>query len=356
MKKHSKIELLLTVLVCIVITAALSACSGEEQTVFDPIKLSTTTTAPDTTTAPSTNDTTTTTSPETTTAPVTTTAQTTNQTTTAKDLSKIEPYASIQRGAEHVLLYDASADEILYYTGDASIYPASATKLLTLFYARKILPKDTIFTVGTEINIAPSDSSKANIKVGERYTLTDISAALLLPSGNDAAYTLAVTCGRYIAGDRSLSNLAALEVFMDAVNEFAKQNGLLSTHFVTPDGYHDPNHKTSMSDMLKIALIARTDAVMCELMDMPKYKVTDLDGKRTQVWNNSNYLITQTSEYYYEWATGMKTGFHTPAGACVIASAKKDGRELIVLIFKCDSKTERFVDAKKFLEAGFADQ
>jgi len=49
----------------------------------------------------------------------------------------------------------------------------------------------------------------------------------------------------------------------------------------------------------------------------------------------------------------MKTGFHTPAGACVIASAKKDGRELMVLIFKCDSKTERFVDAKKFLEAGF---
>ena len=89
-------------------------------------------------------------------------------------------------------------------------------------------------------------------------------------------------------------------------------------------------------------------------MDMPKYRVTDLDGRTTQIWNNSNFMITPTHEQYYEWATGMKTGFHTPAGACVIVSAKKDGRELIVLIFKCDNKTERFVDAKKFLEAGFA--
>ena len=109
-----------------------------------------------------------------------------------------------------------------------------------------------------------------------------------------------------------------------------------------------------MRDMLGIALLAKTSPLMCELMDMPKYKVTDLDGTHTQVWNNSNFLISPSSEQYYEWATGMKTGFHTPAGACVIASAKKDGRELIVLIFKCDNKTERFVDAKKFLEAGFA--
>lgn len=361
MKKHKKLNLatvFLSITACLLITLTVCACSQTNTDTFEPIEISTTTAHVQTTTTASvtTVPAVTTTSPVTTTVNATTTTApvTTAPITTAPvDLSKVKPYADIERDAQHVLLYDITNENILYLTGDAQIYPASATKLLTLYFALETLPKDTVFTVGNEINIAPSDSSKAKIRIGEKYTLTDIAAALLLPSGNDAAYTLAVTCGRYIANDQSLSNIAALEVFMDALNKYAAEKGINSTHFVTPDGYHDPDHKTTMTDMLKIALLARTNPLMCELMDMPKYTAKELGGTRELVWNNSNYLISEKSEYYYEWATGMKTGFHTHAGACVIASAKKDGRELMVLIFKCDSKTERFVDAKKFLEAGF---
>jgi D-alanyl-D-alanine carboxypeptidase (penicillin-binding protein 5/6) len=207
--------------------------------------------------------------------------------------------------------------------------------------------------VGSEISIAPSDSSKAKIRQGEKYTFTDIVAALMLPSGNDAAYTLAVTCGRMIADDMTLSHADAVTCFMNGLNDYAASLGLTATHFVTPDGYHDEAHVTSIGDILKIALMAKENPLLSQIMASPTYTVTDLAKGRTMTWENSNFLLQEKSQYYYPYATGCKTGFHTPAGACVIATAEKDGRELMVLIFKCSNKNVRFTDAKNFLELGF---
>ena len=264
------------------------------------------------------------------------------------------PYAELKRNAKYVLLYDLTAGKTLYSTGDEQvIYPASTTKLLTILFAMTIVDEDTVFTVGSEISIAPSDSSKAKIRKGEKYTFTDIVAALMLPSGNDAAYTLAVTCGRMIADDMTLSNADAVTCFMNGLNDYAASLGLTATHFVTPDGYHDDAHVTSIGDILKVALMAKENPLLSRIMATPTYTVTDLAKGRTMTWENTNFLLQENSQYYYPYATGCKTGFHTPAGACVIATAEKDGQELMVLIFKCSSKNIRFTDAKNFLELGF---
>ncbi len=264
------------------------------------------------------------------------------------------PYELLSRDAQHILLYDLTADQTLYSTGDdRPIYPASTTKLLTLLYAMTIVNEDTVFTVGSEIDIAPEDSSKAYICQGEQYTFVDIAAALLLPSGNDAAYTLAATCGWILADDLTLSARNAVSVFMNGLNDFAASLGLTSTHFVTPDGYHDDAHVTSIGDILQVALMAKANPLLSRIMAMPTYTVTDLAKGRTQTWENSNFLLQTKSNYYYPYATGVKTGFHTPAGACLIATAEKNGQELMVLIFKCSNKNVRFTDAKNFLELGF---
>lgn len=266
------------------------------------------------------------------------------------------PFAELKRNAKYVLLYDLTEDKTLYSTGDDQvIYPASTTKLLTILYAMTIVNEDTIFTVGNEISIAPADSSKAKIRKGEQYTFEDMVAALMLPSGNDAAYTLAVTCGRALAEDSNLSAADAVARFMQGLNEYAASLGLTSTHFVTPDGYHDEAHVTTVGDILQIARMAKANPMLSRIMATPTYTVTDLAKGRTMTWENSNFLLKETSKYYYPYATGCKTGFHTPAGACLIATAEKDGRELMVLIFKCTDKNVRFVDAKNFLELGFAE-
>ena len=288
------------------------------------------------------------------TAPIVTTQPTPPVTEPETEENQQSPYAELKRNAKYVLLYDLTAGKTLYSTGDEQvIYPASTTKLLTILFAMTIVDEDTIFTVGSEISIAPSDSSKAKIRKGEKYTFTDIVAALMLPSGNDAAYTLAVTCGRIIADDMTLSNADAITCFMNGLNDYAASLGLTATHFVTPDGYHDDAHVTSIGDILKVALMAKENPLLSRIMATPTYTVTDLAKGRTMTWENSNFLLQEKSQYYYPYATGCKTGFHTPAGACVIATAEKDGQELMVLIFKCSSKNVRFTDAKNFLELGF---
>lgn len=298
-------------------------------------------------------------------SPIDTTSQTTSAsqttqvpvtTTPPPELPSIptQPFEDLERNGKYIAVYDLKNDRLLYTTNlEQAIYPASTTKLLVLTYALTLTNEGTIFTVGSEINIAPADSSKAYIRQGERYTRRDIFAALLLPSGNDAAYTLAATCGRLLEPNQTLTNQQAIDRFMTGLNQYAVDLGLTDTHFITPDGYHDEGHVTSMADMLTIATLAMKQPLIAELTATASYKVTDLDGKRTQTWQNTNYLIQQSSSYYYPYATGCKTGFHNAAGACLIATAEKDGEELMVMVFKCSNKNARFTDAIHFLELGF---
>ena len=78
--------------------------------------------------------------------------------------------------------------------------------------------------VGAEIEMIHSDSSTAWLMKGDTLTVRQLLIALMLPSGNDAAYTLAVNTGKVIAGDNSLSNQQAIQIFMDKVNEKGQGN------------------------------------------------------------------------------------------------------------------------------------
>lgn len=265
------------------------------------------------------------------------------------------PYVALSCYTDYILLYDATEGEILYTTGgEQQIYPASTTKLLVLRYALTMVDESSLFTVGNEINLVPGDSSKAGIRKGECYTCTDMVAAILLPSGNDAAYTVAAHCGRILAGDDSLSATDAVARFMEGLNQYAADLGLTGTHFVTPDGYHDPEHVTTLNDMLKIVLHAKEHPLIARMMGTYSYRVTDLANGRSQTWKNTNSLLQSGSRYYYRYAASGKTGYHSAAGACLVATAVKDGRELVVLLFKCSDKQLRFTDAVNFFELGFS--
>ena len=92
-------------------------------------------------------------------------------------------------------------------------------------------------TVGTEIDLMHEDSSRAWLNQGDVLTVRQLLVALLLPSGNDATYTLAVNTGKKIAGDSRLTNEQAINVFMDKVNEKAHMLGAENSNFVAPEGY-----------------------------------------------------------------------------------------------------------------------
>ena len=161
--------------------------------------------------------------------------------------------------AKYIVLYDATSDKIIYQrNGSKKCYPASTTKMLTAIVAAKIIPPETVITVGDEIEMIESDSSTAYLIKGMKLKFEALMDALLLPSGNDAAYTIAVNAAKMYTGNYDMSNEEAVKIFMELENEAAKEIGCKNTHYVTPDGWHNDNHYTNATDLAKIAAYART--------------------------------------------------------------------------------------------------
>jgi D-alanyl-D-alanine carboxypeptidase len=136
----------------------------------------------------------------------------------------------------------------------------------------------------------------------------------------------------------------SVEAFADEMNATAQKLGLHESHFVNPNGLHDPNHWSSARDM---AMIARA-----LLRDFPEHN--DLYGigaiqLGAQIITNHNGLIGR-----YPGADGMKTGFTCPAGFNVVASATRNGRRLIVVVMGYPSPRERNMEASELFDRGFA--
>lgn len=253
----------------------------------------------------------------------------------------------------YVILYDATGGQVLYEKqAQAKCYPASLTKLLTAILAVESVPVDAEFTVGNEVYMIAPGSSRAYLSVGTRLNLGQLLQAMLLPSGNDAAYVTAVQVGRIIAGDKSLPNKEALAVFIQKMNEKAAALGCTGTHFVNPDGYHHADHYTTAADMLKIAVNALEHPLIAQTVSTPKSNATLLSGQRVN-WTNTNRLIQPDSAYTYEGATGLKTGTTDEAGYCLAACAVRDGRTSVVIVMGADAENGRWDDATGLLDISF---
>ncbi len=247
---------------------------------------------------------------------------------------------------EYIVLYDATNDKVLYSkNADAQCYPASTTKLLTCLVTLQYANENTTFTVGNEIRLIDPQSSVAHLRIGNRLNLQTLLEAILLPSGNDAAYVAAANVGRIIAGDDTLSAQAAIAKFCEKMNETAKSLGAKNSHFVNPDGIHSANHYTTATDMLLIAKAALHNQTLATIMAEEKVTRTFLSGETGATWYNTNYLLRSDTRYSFEGATGLKTGHTDEAGYCLTASAKRDGVELIAVLMNADSTSGRFEDA-----------
>lgn len=256
--------------------------------------------------------------------------------------------------SEFVTLYDVTADEVIYaknYT--KKCYPASTTKLLTAITACKIVDDpQKVFTVGDEIKMIDPESSVAGLQEGQQLTFEMLIDALLLPSGNDAAYTIAVNCGRIYRNNPSLPAKEAIKAFMEAENLIAEQIGADSTHFVTPDGIHDDNHYTSAKDLTIIGDYARTIPLV-KSSCAKAVAVWELPKGGTLYLQNSNKLLLESEGYYSKYADGMKTGFTDQAGTSVVASATINGHTLIAVVMNAQTLYTKYDDCVLLFTEGF---
>src|SRR5271170_2534107 len=214
-------------------------------------------------------------------------------------------------------------------------FPASVTKLMTTYVALSAV-RDGKLTMDTPLTMSLRASrmapSKMGFRPGTEVTLDNALKMLMVKSPNDVAVMVA----EGVSG--------SVEAFAGDMNAAGQRLGLQESHFVNPNGLHDPAHVSSARDM---AMIAR--ALLREFPDHADLFSIGALQLGNQYIANHNGLLGR-----YPGADGMKTGFTCPAGFNVVASANHSGRRLIVVVLGAPTARSRNQEAADLFDSGFA--
>lgn len=239
-------------------------------------------------------------------------------------------------------LYCSDMGEFIYSENIYnSIAPASMTKLLTACVALNYVDSSELCYVGSELQFVQPYSSMCYISPGEILTMHDLITGLLLSSGNDAAYTIAVTTARILNPDIYLSDSEAVEYFVELMNQFAVSIGMTGSNFMNPDGWDNWSQYTTVSDLLILTQYAMNIWEIREIVGWSSQNVTIASGEYF-TWHNSNRLLDPYDVYYCPNAIGAKTGSTVNAGYCLIAAFVKDGHLYFTIVSGCDSDENRY--------------
>lgn len=220
----------------------------------------------------------------------------------------------------NTVVFDKAAEE--------KRYPASLTKIMTyIVTAEEITNTDgTVIEIKQSVldEIAGTGSSVAGLydHVGEKFSVTDLLYCLMVSSGNDAAVVLADYIGD---GDQ--------QKFVDKMNAKAKQLGMNDTHFVNPHGLHDEDHYTTAADVYKMTAYAVTLPNFTQITNTVNYTLVQGDAdEEDEILSTTNKMINENTEYYYQYAKGIKTGTTDEAGHCLASTAVKDGYAYMCIV------------------------
>lgn len=230
-------------------------------------------------------------------------------------------------------VYSENADERL------SI--ASITKLITASVAIKYVPLDTVITVGSELTLVKYDSSVCGLKQGYKLTLEQLLHGLLMSSGNDAAYTVAVNVARYVTEDAEMSDLDAVGYFCGLMNDLAEEIGAKNSSFANPEGWDDENNYSTVSDLVVIAKYAVSQELIKKIASTASCNVKIVSGQEMK-FRNSNYMLHSESRFYDPNVTGLKTGSTDNAGKCLVATVNINGNEYIAVVMGCPNEETRY--------------
>lgn len=252
------------------------------------------------------------------------------------------PRRDIENACKSYGLYCVeSGDMLVDGNTELRIAPASVTKLMTASVALRYMGADEIITVGTELELVNFNSSLCYIQEGQQLRMFDLLTGLLLPSGNDAAYTVAVNVARKVSGNSDMSDTDAVRYFCGLMNDLAEELGMDGTNFADPDGWDDDAHYTTVSDLMKLGAYALSVPEIREIVSTPEKYVEFYSGENA-TWINGNKLLHEESRYYCPNAIGLKTGATDNAGLCLMAAFVKNGKTYITATMGCETDEVRY--------------
>ena len=286
----------------------------------------------------------------TTTTTTTTTAAATSTTTTAtsapapKEAEITDPYC---KSAMIMCAEDKSV--VFSFNTDAQVSLASITKLLTACTMLKYLSPEAVVTVGNEIYLAKPESTLAYLIPGTTLSLSELISAMLLPSGNDAAYTAAVTTARAMMPGANLTDYEAVDTFVVLMNGLAEDLGMTNSHFANPEGWDDPGNYTTAEDLMKLVEYAWSLSTVRETVSQYQKTVYYPQGGYS-VWTNTNKLLTPGGYFYDADVIGIKTGTTANAGSCLVSAYKRGAKTYFCIVMGCSYDDDRYILTKKLMQ------
>lgn len=231
---------------------------------------------------------------------------------------------------EALIVKDLSAKQTLYAKEPfKEVQPASLTKVMTAILAIERGNLAQPVTITREMTRV--EPTIAGYRRGDVIRLEDLIKAAMIKSDNDAAKAIAITVG------------GSEERFVEMMNAKARAIGMKHTRFSNPCGYDTKGHYSTPKDLLKMTEYAIQNRKFNEISKMNEHRYRALNKKREFYAYTHNRLLNR-----YQYAVGVKTGYTAKAGPCLIARAKKDGKDCVIVMM--NAKGDRWKTAKSIFE------
>ena len=243
------------------------------------------------------------------------------------------------------------------YEAETPLDFASTTKIMTAWLVIRYAEQHPEILDETITMSARSDETRgstADVRVGESLPVREALYGLMLPSGNDMSVALAEHFGSRLSASvvpsPDTSQADPLVAFVAAMNAEATRLEMTKTHFTNPHGLTNKAHLSSVSDL---AILARTviSSSLCRQYTSTRQRGATVTGpggySRNVLWKNTNELLG-TDGY-----DGIKTGTTDQAGACLVSSAERDGKRLIVVVLGSAASESRYTDSRNLYRWGW---
>lgn len=236
--------------------------------------------------------------------------------------------------AQAVILIEADTGKVIYEkNAEKKMYPASTTKIMTTILALEKSNLNDVIMVSE--NAAGTEGSSMQLATGDQLPMIDALYGIMMLSGNDASIAVA----EHISG--------LVENFAVLMNEKAQRLGAFHTHFANSCGLPDPNHYTTAHDLARIGAYAYKNPMFREIIKTQYKSFSWREYQAPVLFENTNLLLGN-----YQGINGMKTGYTEAAGECLVASAERDGVNLIAVVLHC-AQDYRWYEAAALLDYGF---
>src|SRR5512134_557110 len=233
--------------------------------------------------------------------------------------------------AHSILLKELNTGRVLYeHEPGKRLSPASLTKIMSALVILEHGKLDDLVTVSPAA--ARAHKTHLRLRAGQVFRLDDLLKAMLIVSANDAC----LAAIEHVGGDETQ--------FVGLMNDKAAALGLHNTHFTNGCGFDGPGHYSTAEDLAALSVIALQQPIFRNLVKEERAMIMPVNGTHAYILHTTNRLLGRIPG-----VEGIKTGFTSKAGRCLIAKVSQNGSDLLLVIL---NSNRRWNTAKSLIDYG----